>query len=147
MYRIRPWLYTGSYRITRQADKLQAYQIGAMLLLFRPVTQPGIASLYLRIEDGHPIPASDLQRGISFIEGHRTAERSVLIACGAGNSRSTTFATAALKSIEGLPLFEAFLQIRKANPRAMPDEVHWQSLCRYFDEDVAFWQMWRKLEL
>jgi predicted protein tyrosine phosphatase len=69
------------------------------------------------------------QRGL----GHR-----VLIACGSGISRSSAFAIAALKEEEGLGLLEAFRQVRRRHPEAMPHRPVWESLCDYYQEGVTY---------
>jgi hypothetical protein len=52
--------------------------------------------------------------------------------------RSASFCVAALKEAEGLPLIEAFKEVRKKRQIAMPQESAWESLCRYYKEDVSY---------
>ena len=145
MHRIRPWLATGKYKETQDRDALQRDGITAMLQLHRPVEQPGIPTLFIEITEGYNLPPYALEKALAFVDKHRDGH--VLIACGVGISRSSSFAVAALKHVEGLSLVDAFSAVRKANPQAMPDERHWQDLCDYFGEQIDFWEMWKKIEL
>lgn len=138
MQRIRPWLCIGSYRDRQHADQLAAAGVGAMLQLAGLIAHPGIDSLALPIEDGEVIDPDVLARGIAYILAQRAAGRTVLVACGAGISRSTTFAIAALKEAEGIALRDAARIVRQAHPQGMPHHALWSSLCAYYQEPVAY---------
>src|SRR4051794_36253601 len=88
---IRPWLHVGKYRDTLNRSLLGSYQIGAMLQLAEHVPHPQIATLYLPVEDGVPLAGDLLQRGGAFAHTAHQQGQNVLIACGAGISRSVTF--------------------------------------------------------
>lgn len=147
MHRIRPWLYVGSQRETENPEQLQAHEIGAMLQLHRHIPQEGITEKYLPVEEGYPLPKHSIEQGIQFILDEKAAGRAVLVACGAGVSRSVMFATAALKVAENLTLPEAFSEVLKLHDKAMPDELHWKSMNEYFGEDTDYWEMWRTIAL
>lgn len=147
MHQIRPWLLVGSLSETQDRPALDDAGVGAMLQLHRRVEQPGIASQYIPTQEGVVLPLHDLRQGIDFVLAQHEAGQRVLIACGAGVSRSVTFAVGTLAQAEGLSLVDAFGQIRKVHPRAMPDELHWKTLTQLFDEDIDFWQMWMEIEL
>lgn len=147
MHRIRPWLYIGNYTDTTMPDLLHAHEIGAMLQLAEHVPQAGIAELYLAVEDGEPLPTDLLARGVAFIRAQRAQERHVLVACGAGISRSTTFAIAALHEIEGLSLLDAYRAILERHPDAFPNMALWNSLAAYYGDDMDFRAMWDTLHL
>ncbi|MDX1992255.1 MAG: dual specificity protein phosphatase [bacterium] len=147
MNQIRPWLYVGNRFSTEDPDLLGRTGIGAMLQLYASVHQPGIPSIYVPIEDGYPLPSAIFTLGVGFVRAQKAQGRRVLVACGAGISRSATVAIAVLKEEEGLGLKDAFLLVREGNPRALPDQVHWQSLCQRYNEDVSFWDLWRTAEL
>lgn len=147
MHRIRDWLYTGGIAATENTDGLKVHQITAMLQLHHAVEQPGIASRFIYIEDARKIPKHQLEQGIDFIQQQHAADGVILVACGAGVSRSVTLATAALVVVEGLALVEAFTVVRAGNPRAMPDQTQWQSLAQYFDDDTDFWDLWMRLKM
>ena len=138
MNQIRPWLYIGKYRETKDLFLLEAHQIGAMLQLAELVEYTGIISLYLSVEDGVPLPETMLKKGIDFIKTHKDQGRNVMVSCGAGISRSTTFAIAALKEIERLNLFHSFLEIKLHHPETMPHPALWKSLCEYFMEEISY---------
>ena len=100
MNQIRPWLYIGKYRETRDYRLLTAHGITAMLLLAELVEHPGITSLYLAVEDGEPLPHEMLTKGVDFVKAQKAAGQTILVACGAGISRSASFAAAALKEMK-----------------------------------------------
>ena len=141
MYQIRPWLFVGKYRETLDADWLYRQQITAMLHLAEDVQHAGIITLYLEVDDGVPIPVTALEAGTEFIRRHKAAQRRVLVACGAGISRSVSFAIAALKEDEGLSLVEAYHELWQVHPEAMPHPKLWQSLQAYYHENTSFMDM------
>ena len=138
MDEIRPWLYIGSYRDTKNQSYLALKSIQAMLQLAEKVEQPGITSLYLPIEDVAPIPVKLLERGISFIHEHKMQSHRILVACGAGINRSTAFCVAALKEMEGLGLLDAFREVRSRHPESIPHRPVWDSLCTYYKETIPY---------
>lgn len=138
MNQIRPWLYIGKYKDTLRYSYLSENKIGSMLQLAELVKQPAMVSLYLAIEDGQPLPPHLLEKGVNFIINEKEQGKRVLVACGAGISRSTSFALAALKDVEGLQLLEALQAIREHHPDAMPHPVLWQSLCDFYGEAIPF---------
>lgn len=141
MNQIRPWLYIGKYRETKDYQYLCRHNIGAMLLLAEMVEQPGITSLYLPVEDGKPLPLDLLQEGLSFIQQQHKQGKVVLVACGAGISRSGSYTIAALKESENLSLLEAFQQVQQLHPDTMPHYRLWQSLCEYYGESVPWTEL------
>lgn len=146
MQRIRSWLYVGKYRDTGSPVLLSSYQISAMLQLADPLPQPGIASLYLPVEDGVPLSPEQLRRGLDFVRLHKADGHRILVACGAGISRSVTFAIAALKEEEGLSLLESYRQILDSHPQALPHPALWESLRVYYGETLAFQDVWEALQ-
>jgi hypothetical protein len=138
MYPIRSWLYVGKFRETQDDDLLKRRGISAILQLADSIKQPNILSLYVPIEDGEPLPFERLKKGIEFVRLAKVESGNVLIACGAGISRSASFAIAALKEEEKLTLFDAFQQVLAKHPQARPHLELWQSLCEYYDEDVPY---------
>ena len=138
MNQIRPWLYIGKYRDTLDYRYLSAHNITAMLLLAELVEHPGITSLYLAVEDGEALPSELLAQGVEFVKAQKEAGETILVACGAGISRSATFAVAALKEIEGLSLRQAIHIVKQAHPDSMPHFKLWQTLCDYYNEAVPW---------
>ena len=123
---------------------LRLHQIEAMLQFAGREEQPSIHTLYLPIEDGILITKVMLQRGIDFILTHHQQGKKVLVACGAGISRSVTFTIAALKETEGLTLLEAYETVLKAHRGALPHPVLWKSLGAYYQEDTLYWLLLKK---
>ncbi len=69
-----------------------------------------IAVLQLEVRDRVPLDPAQLRKGVTFIREQRRAGRQVLVACGAGVSRSPTIVAAYLHE-EGSDLSEAFARI------------------------------------
>lgn len=138
---IRPWLYIGKYRDTLAPRLLELHRIKAMLQLAEAVPQPGIASLYLPVEDGEPLPGELLRQGVDFVLNARQQGQTILIACGAGQSRSVSFAIAVLKEAENLPLLVAWQEVKRRQPEALPHMALWESLCSYYGEPIPFLQI------
>ena len=145
MQQVRSWLFVGKYSETLNADALERCKIRAMLLLAAPVEHKGITSLYLPVDDEIPLRENALANGVAFVRSEYAQGNRVLVACGAGISRATTFAIAALKEEENLSLLDAFYEIAKVHPNGMPHPELWQSLCDYYQEDVPFLEMWRQI--
>ncbi len=134
---IRPWLWIGDYHDSSNRAALAAHGIGTLLHLVANVRHPAVVTVYLPVKDAALLAADRLEAGIAAVhEAHERGEK-LLIACGAGISRSATFATAALWAIEGLPLRDAFAAVKAAHPQALPHPALWESLCRYTGEDVT----------
>jgi hypothetical protein len=138
---VRPWLLVGKLAETLNLDLLHYMGVGAMLQLCQEVTQPGIVSRFLPVEDGEPLPCAVLSDGVRFIREQKAEGRSVLVACGAGVSRSVTFAVAALREEEGISLLDAYREVVAARAEARPHPVLWKSLCDCYGESVPFAEM------
>lgn len=138
MQQIRPWLAIGSFRDRQDAARMRAAGVGAMLELAGQVAVDGVESLYLPVEDGEPLARPSLARGVAYVLAQRAAGRLVLVACGAGISRSTTFAIAALREAEGLTLLQAAQQVRRRHPGGMPHPALWASLCAFAGEPLPY---------
>ena len=143
MNKIRPWLYIGKYAETTDHEWLKVNGITAMLLLAEPVKHLGIASLYLQVEDGIPIPDGLLEAGVDFIKKQKDAGQTILVACGAGVSRSGTYAIAALAKIEQLELLQATKEVKHSHPATFPHPELWLSLCEYLGKELSYSEMMR----
>lgn len=137
MIAINDWLYIGAYRHTLHRDALNRAGINAMLQLAAPVEHPGIESLYLPVEDGKPLPHHLLEQGVNFIKAQHGENRRVLVACGAGISRSATYCVAGLHEIDGIALLDAYRIVHAQHPEAMPNPYLWQSLLAYHGTEVT----------
>jgi protein-tyrosine phosphatase len=143
MDEIRPWLFVGSYRDTLSKDYLDLFSIGAMLQFAEEIEQTDIESLYLPIEDDLPTSKKHIRAGVDFIREHKRKGDRVLVACGAGINRSSIFATAALKEEEGLSLIDAYQQVKKYHPEALPNLSVWESFCNYYAEPIPYLEVIR----
>ena len=143
MDQVRPWLFIGSYRDTKNLSYLQFRSIGAMLQLAEKVEQPQILSLYLPVEDLAPISTLHIEQGVMFIRQQKAAGSRILVACGAGINRSSAFSAAALKEEEGMSLFEAFKEVKRCHPESMPHQPVWESLCAYYNEPIPYLDVMR----
>lgn len=146
MISIRPWLLIGKYRETLDHDLLACAQVGALLHLAAPVEPPGITTLHLPVEDGEPLEAPVLRQGVEFVLAQRAAGKKVLVACGAGISRSTSFAIAALKEAEDLSLLAAAREVRRLHPDGLPHIALWSSLCLHYQEPDDYLALIRATE-
>lgn len=144
MIEIRPWLCVGKHVEASNLALLEQHKITAMLLVHQSLKTIGIPLLFVPIQDGVPLRSDKLERGVAFIREQKSEGRNVLVACSAGISRSVTFATAALKLEEDLTLHDAFHALREKHPAALPDQVLWAGLCKYFGEEISFWDIWRE---
>ncbi len=138
MDQIRSWLYIGKYRDTCDLDYLQSHNIGAILQLAELVEQPNITTLYLPVEDGEPIPLDLLVQGIEFVRSQKALGKIILVACGAGISRSSSFVLAALKEEENLGLMEALREVITCHFDTQPHKALWDSLCGYYNEVIDY---------
>jgi protein-tyrosine phosphatase len=142
VFEIRDWLYIGKYSETVNLSFLKPYGIGAMLHLAAPVQHPGIELLYLAVDDAVPLAPATLKEGVGFIREQKALGKVVLVACGAGISRSSTFALAALKEEENLDLATAYRAILTHHPDALPHASLWESLSAYYSETLDHQQVW-----
>jgi protein-tyrosine phosphatase len=143
MDEIRPWLFIGAYRDTKNEWYLNLKNIRAMLQLAELVEQPDIVSLNLPVEDVAPISSDHIRQGVDFIREHKQKGNHVLVACGAGMNRSAAFSAAALKEEESLSLFDAFKEVKRLHPESMPHEPVWDSLCKYYNEFTSYLDVMR----
>jgi protein-tyrosine phosphatase len=114
-----------------------------MLQLAEKVEQPNIVSLYLPVEDLAPISREHIRQGVEFIRKHKAMGNRVLVACGAGINRSSSFCAAALKEEENISLFEAFKDVKRLHPESMPHKPVWESLCNYYNEMTPYLDVMR----
>jgi len=147
MHKIRDWLYVASFREAQDIALLKNNEIDAVLHLHQSIEYDTIPTLFVPVQEGFPLGKHDIITGLNFIAEQHAQGKKVVVACGAGISRSVIFATGALKMAESLTMSKAFSEVRKKHERAMPDELHWQSMCTYFGENTDFWEMWRTIEL
>ncbi len=145
MNRIRDWLYIGKFRDTRDLTLLKMHNIGAMLQLAGNSEQPGIVTLYLPVEDGELLPPGKLEQGVAFVREQKAAGKQVLIACGAGISRSSTFVMAALMEEESLDMFDAYRIVYAHHTDALPHPELCQSLAEHYGVSLDGMAVWQRI--
>src|SRR3982751_1533548 len=119
MYRIRDWLYIGKYREAGDEALLRSRGINAALHLVPDIiSPPDVEYLRTPVEDGEPLPVDQLKEGVAFVRAQKAQDHIVLIACGAGISRSVAFTMAVLHEEEDLSLLDAYLAIYQWHPDA-----------------------------
>lgn len=131
MYEIRDWLLIGKFAETKHQSLLNAKKVTAMLQLAELVEQPDIETLYLETEDGRPLDHVLIAQGVEFIRKQKAEGKRLLVACGAGVSRSTAFVIAYLMEAKGLDLFQAYGAILAHHPNADPHPELVKSLLAY----------------
>lgn len=146
MYAIRDWLYVGKYTETRSRALLRIEGITAMLQLAEEAIQPDMASLYVPMVDGLPAPFEVFDTGLAFIRAQKAAGQRILVACGAGISRSVTLTMAALMEHEHLELFDAYRAVLEHHPDAFPHFELVISLAAYhgqtLDTQTVMHELW-----
>jgi len=145
MYRIRDWLFVGKYSQTRQLNLLNEVGITAMLQLADHIPQPDIESLYLDVSDGETLPRNMIERGVGFVRSQKKQGKKVLVACGAGISRSSTFAIAALMEEEDLAIFDAYYEVFLRYRGAQPHPELIMSLSAYHGYEMDLLEAWEGL--
>jgi hypothetical protein len=145
MQQIREWLFIGKYAETRRLDYLQGSGIDAMLQLADYVAQPDIETLYLAVEDGVSLYHPRIKKGVTFVREQKALGKRILIACGAGQSRSVTFGIAALMEEEGLELFDAYREIYMRHRGAEPHHELILSLTDYYGKPMELLEVWENL--
>jgi protein-tyrosine phosphatase len=141
MDEIRPWLYIGDYDDTENQQELNLKSIRSVLQLEAPFRLPGINLLYVPVRDLFPIPAIQLKQGVEFVLAEKQKGNKILVACAAGINRSTAFCIAALKEAEELSLLQAFTEVKRKHRIAAPQELAWNSLCKYYNEEASYLEM------
>jgi protein-tyrosine phosphatase len=117
---IRDWLYIGKYRDTIYRQAVDTAGITAMLQLAAEVPYKDLSICYIEMDDGVFAPKTTFERGLAFIREQKAAGKKILVACGAGISRSSTFCMAALMEHEQRDLWDAYREVYAKHPAASP---------------------------
>jgi protein-tyrosine phosphatase len=128
-------IHISGARATDHATELRRAEITHVLKLYEdiPYFPADFHTLQLAIDDGEPIPRETLKRGAAFVVEQVTAGRKVLVMCGAGISRSSTYVLASLLEL-GYQLPEAFQLLREQHRSASPHPVLWRSLLDHYGQ-------------
>jgi hypothetical protein len=126
-------LYISGWRATMYADYLRQAEITHVLKLYAgiPYFPDDFDVVELGIQNGDPVPPDAFDSGVLFVVGHLNAGRPVLVLCGAGINRSSTFVLASLVA-RGYDLHAAFTLLRQRHPQATPHPRLWESLIQHF---------------
>lgn len=136
---ILPDLYLGSLVALGNQAAIRALGIKAVLRVDHlegrsPLQwEEDFTLLDLPIQDGRPITADTLRQGVAFIHNQRMSERTVLVHCIGGVSRSVTLTLAYMIEHLGLNLADAYARIVRSRAVARPHGQLWQSLVQYYD--------------
>jgi hypothetical protein len=90
-----------------------------------------LAALPLPVMDARALPPELLRQGLDFIGAQRAQDRKVLVACGAGISRSAAFVVAYLHE-QGMEIDEALRTVIREHPVALPHPALLRSLIEYY---------------
>ncbi len=134
MNKIRDWLYIGNHLDLHDVIEKGHDEIDCILNLVENKTTNLESYLFIDIDDGVPINNINLFNGIEFILNQYQQNKKILIACGAGVSRSATFCVLALKEIEKLSLIDALKVVKEKRKKALPHPALWKSVCEAYDE-------------
>jgi hypothetical protein len=138
-------VYIGGWRATKFPIELRASHVVHVLKLYpdEPLWPGDFTVLEHSIEDGAPISATQMQIGVEFISRNIDDGKRVLVQCGAGISRSSTFVLAYLLARD-YDLRTAWALLRDCHPLANPHPQLWESLIanyglRYTLQEVMHW--------
>lgn len=131
-------LYVGSLLALRNQDEVREEGISAIVRLDAADREDGQWSekftlLDLPFLDGDSIPDDIIPEVTSFIYQRIQAEKSVLVHCAAGMSRSVSLTMAYLIEYEKMSLAEAFGTVREGRTQAYPHENLLISLIEHYD--------------
>ncbi len=138
-------VYVGGARAAYYAPELRQAEITHVLKLyfFEPTWPVDFVVCNNPLNDGEFVPRRQMMRGVTFIREARAADRQVLVVCGAGVSRSSTFVLAYLLEC-GYDLHDAWRLLRARHPEASPAQQMWASLLAHYElpysmNDVVGW--------
>ena len=127
-------VYISGVRAMYDIDILRRLNIRHVLKLF--FYEPHWPSDFVVCEnpvvDGERVPDEALAKGVAFINEQVDAGRPVLVQCGAGISRSSTFVLAFMLE-RGFDLKPAFEWLQKQHPPSWPLPAMWNTLIEYYE--------------
>jgi len=126
-------VYIGGIRAFYDIRHMQRAHILYVLKLYEydPFWPKPFRVLEVAVTDGVPLPRPALERGVRFIHKCVQRQQPVLVQCGAGISRSSTFVLAYLIE-RGMDLFDAYRLLQRQHSAAAPAMALWQSLIDYY---------------
>jgi protein-tyrosine phosphatase len=129
---ITDYLYIGKAQLALRIDRVKEAQISSVVKLFEspPEWPNGFNLLDRPFPDGEFIRSDKLAVYDHFIAGEIAQDRRVLVACGAGISRSATIVLSTLVA-SGMALPDAYDLLKQKHPESMPHPVLWDSLLQH----------------
>jgi len=138
MHQLRTWLYIGNYIDLKSIEDIDFKQIDSVLNLAEDFPIKNKDVLFIDIDDGVPLSDENLIKGIEFLLNQYQKKKNILIACGAGVSRSATFCTLILKEVEDLKLIDSLKSIKEKYSKALPHSELWKSVCSAYQEPFKY---------
>lgn len=131
-------LYVGSLGALDKQDEVREEGISAIVRLDTLSRDRGqwdddFTLLDIPFMDGDSIPDDLISKVTRFIHEQIEADKSVLVHCAMGMSRSVSLLMAYLIEYEGMSLAEAFGTVREGRNEAYPHENLLISLIEYYD--------------
>lgn len=138
MHQLRDWLYIGNYIDLKSSEETDFKHIDSILNLAEDLPIKNKNVLFIDIDDGVPLSDENLIKGIEFLLNQYQKKKNVLVACGAGVSRSATFCTLIIKEVEGLNLLDSLKSIKEKYSKALPHPELWDSVCNAYQEPFKY---------
>lgn len=139
MTQVNDWLNIGNiYDLEAMSRYGEENSIHAVLNLAENLGIKNKSTLYLPVDDGVPLSSEHLVQGLEFLLDHYHYGHQILVACGAGVSRSATFCTVLLKEVKNLSLIEAFKILKARHAKALPHPELWKSVCEFYEEKFEY---------
>ena len=137
-------VYISGWRATQYPAELREAEITNVLKLYEdiPYFPADFNTCENALKDGEFIQLEQLRRGVDFIVKHVNAGESVLIMCGAGISRSSTFVLAYMLE-RGHDLREASALLREKHPVAQPHPELLRSLIKHYHLHDSLDDLWK----
>lgn len=138
-------VYISGVRALYSLDLMKSNRIFHILKLYEyePYWPSGFEICEIAIPDGVPVSSQKLKRGANFIQQCVLRKQRVLVQCGAGISRSSTFVLAYLLE-QKYTLRDAYTLLQAKHPATAPAPALWQSLIDHYRldhtlEEVLTW--------
>lgn len=139
-------VYIGSSRAIQAVDDLRHANIRHILKLYyyEPYWPQDFVVFENPVIDGQLLPRFALERGVNFIKEQVALGNPVLVLCGAGISRASTFVLGYMLET-GHELHAAFRLLRQQHSTTWPLPAMWLSLIEHYQlpyspNEVLRWQ-------
>ena len=89
----------------------------------------------------HPFPLVCLKKAFRLYENIRGKIIEFWSLVARGLTDQAHFAQPRCKEEEGLSLLDAFKEVKRKHPEAMPHQPLWESLCAYYNETIPYFDV------